>query len=54
MILTKNNILTLANDLPWEMLSPYEGTLDTPEANEELHRIIMRKYHYDEYKAGML
>ena len=46
--------LSKAEDMAWEELIDYEGSLSTPEANEELHRIIMRKYHYDEYKAGML
>lgn len=36
----------------WEDIR--EEDAETEEGRAELHRIAIRKYHYDEYKAGML
>lgn len=36
----------------WEDID--EDAAETEEGRAALHSIIMRKYHYDEYKAGML
>ena len=36
----------------WEDID--EDAADTEEGRRALHDIAIRKYHYDEYKAGML
>lgn len=36
----------------WEDID--EDAADTEEGRKALHDIAIRKYHYDEYKAGML
>lgn len=36
----------------WEDIR--EEDAETEEGRAELHRIAISKYHYDEYKAGML
>ena len=36
----------------WEDID--EDAAETEEGRTELHRIAVSKYHYDEYKAGML
>lgn len=41
-----------ARGMCWEDIN--EEDAETEEGRAELHRIIMRKYHYDEWKAGML
>lgn len=35
----------------WDLIN--EDKADTPEGREELHRIKMRKYHTEEYYAGL-
>lgn len=45
-------LLEEARHLRWEDID--ESKAETEEGREELHRIIMSKYHRDEYKAGMI
>ncbi len=41
-----------AEHMCWEDID--ENAAETEEGRWRLHRIIMRKYHYDEWQAGML
>ncbi|MBR4228040.1 MAG: hypothetical protein IKR72_02955 [Bacteroidales bacterium] len=36
----------------WEDIN--EDEAETPEGKQALHDIAVRKYHYDEYRAGMI
>lgn len=41
-----------ANDSSWEEIDL--DWAETEAGREEVRRIRMRKYHYDEYRAGMI
>lgn len=41
-----------AKHLRWEEIE--EDEAETEEGKQALHDIAVRKYHYDEYKAGIL
>ena len=41
-----------AEDKCWEQINEYDA--DTEEGRKALHDIAIRKYHYDEARAGMI
>ena len=38
----------------WPQIDDMAGQADSDEAREQLHDIAVRKYHYEEYSAGIL
>nr|DAI69397.1 MAG TPA: hypothetical protein [Caudoviricetes sp.] len=48
-------LIEKANDVPYtEHWRIRESEAETEEGRKELHRIYMRKYHEEEWSAGML
>lgn len=45
-------LVATARGMRWEDIN--EEDAETVEGRSILHSIIMHKYHYDEYKCGML
>ena len=45
-------LVARAKNQCWEDID--EDLAETPEGRQALHDIAIRKYHYDEYKAGMI
>lgn len=45
-------LIEQARQMRWEDID--EDAAETEEGRAELHRIAISKYHYDEYKAGIL
>lgn len=45
-------LVASARQMRWEDIN--EDEAETVEGRSVLHDIIMHKYHYDEYKCGMI
>jgi len=45
-------LIQQAHNKPWEDIN--EDEAETTEGKETLHRIIINKYHLEEYKCGIL